>query len=239
MNADGPLEIENRGNAQHFFPSHLIYLRLFYGTWFLLPFSFNQITANERGLVQIDRWSTSRRLGMYTYACVLVGRKACRDACAWCAGFSCVPTPRRVDPIATTSSLAAPIPFVHPRTLYSVYTSDLEEPYWYTPGVGNSQLGCTKIRDSREILEIPKDSMRGEIGRFWPGRTRVYEDSGELPTPLYTRQPGDGPRRGSSSFPFALLLRSLRPVLSRLLLLLVPRSYQSLSTAVESSLCVL
>ncbi|EFX90192.1 hypothetical protein DAPPUDRAFT_232736 [Daphnia pulex] len=50
-------------------------------------------------------------------------------------------------------------------------------------GVGNSQLGCTKIRDSREILEILKDSMRGEIGRFWPGRTRVYEDSGELPTP--------------------------------------------------------
>jgi hypothetical protein len=50
-------------------------------------------------------------------------------------------------------------------------------------GVGNSQLGCTKIRDSREILEIPKDSMRGEIGRFWSGRTRVYEDSGELPTP--------------------------------------------------------
>jgi hypothetical protein len=50
-------------------------------------------------------------------------------------------------------------------------------------GVGNSQIGCTKIRDSREILEIPKDSMIGEIGRFWPGRTRVYEDSGELPTP--------------------------------------------------------
>jgi hypothetical protein len=56
------------------------------------------------------------------------------------------------------------------------------------PGVGNSQLGCTKIWDSREILEIPKDSMRGEIGRFWPGRTRVYEDSGELPTPgVYQR----------------------------------------------------
>jgi hypothetical protein len=58
-------------------------------------------------------------------------------------------------------------------------------PQWYQregmlSGVGNSQLGCTKIRDSREI---PKDSMRGEIGRFWPGRTRVYEDSGELPTP--------------------------------------------------------
>ncbi|EFX63016.1 hypothetical protein DAPPUDRAFT_336063, partial [Daphnia pulex] len=28
--------------------------------------------------------------------------------------------------------------------------------------------------------------MRGEIGRFWPGRTRVYEDSGELPTPDYS-----------------------------------------------------
>ncbi len=55
----------------------------------------------------------------------------------------------------------------------------------FLAGVGNSQLGCTKIRDSREILEIPKDSMRGEIGRFWPGRTRVYEDSGELPTPAF------------------------------------------------------
>jgi hypothetical protein len=57
----------------------------------------------------------------------------------------------------------------------------------FSAGVGNSQLG-TKIRDYREILEILKDSMRGEIGRFWPGRTRVYEDSGELPTPDFWRK---------------------------------------------------
>ncbi len=78
--------------------------------------------------------------------------------------------------------------------------------YGQASGVGNSQLGCTKIRDSREILEIPKDSMRGEIGRFWPGRTRVYEDSGELPTPArhpQVLQPQNRPsagigKRGSS-----------------------------------------
>ncbi len=35
----------------------------------------------------------------------------------------------------------------------------------------------------QRFYKILQDSVRGEIGRFWPGRTRVYEDSGSCQPP--------------------------------------------------------